>query len=516
MRMNLPVTNVEYPLEDGKSIVSKTDLQGNITYVNPYFVEVSGYEEEALMGAPQNLIRHPDMPAEAFADLWRTVKAGNPWTGLVKNRRKTGDHYWVLANITPVRENGKITGYMSVRIKPSRKDVADAEKLYAAMRKGKLKGIKLHEGQLVKTGIAGIAGKLKRIRLQTRINTAMGILFLLQAAVGAINFLEGSHTAAWISVAAGTLSLYLWYLLLSTLITPIHRALEATAAITGGDLSGRIESQQQDEVGRLLRGLRQMNINLTAIIGDVRNNVQTINSTTREIASGNIDLSHRTESQAANLEQTASSMEEISATVKNNANNALQANQLAHSASDVAKKGGEVVSKTGTTMTEISESSKKVVDIISLIDSIAFQTNILALNAAVEAARAGEQGRGFAVVASEVRSLAQRSAGAAKEIKQMIEASVEKIDTGNKLVQNAHLTMTEIVDSVTRVTDLMNEISIANQEQSEGINLVHQAITQIDHSTQQNAALVEQSAAAAESLNDQTGKLLQAISVFKL
>lgn len=516
MRMNLPVTNVEFPLQDGRSIVSKTDLQGNITYVNPYFVEVSGYHEDELSGAPQNLIRHPDMPAEAFADLWATIKAGNPWTGLVKNRRKNGDHYWVIANVTPVRENGKITGYMSVRIKPSRKEVTEAEKLYALIRKGKARGIKIKEGHVVKTGLAGLPAKLHRISLKTRIHLSMGLLALLQAGVAAVSFTEGSTDIAIASGIAGLISLYLWYLLVGTLIAPIHRALDATNAITGGDLSGRIESKQQDEVGRLLRGLRQMNINLTAIIGDVRNNVQTINATTGEITSGNLDLSRRTESQAANLQETASSMEEISATVKNNANNALQANQLANSASLVAKKGGDVVSQTGKTMTEISESSKKVVDIISLIDSIAFQTNILALNAAVEAARAGEQGRGFAVVASEVRSLAQRSAGAAKEIKKMIEASVEKIDTGNKLVQNAHLTMTEIVDSVTRVTGLMSDISVANQEQSEGINLVHKAITQIDNSTQQNAALVEQSAAAAASLNDQTGKLLQAISVFKL
>lgn len=516
MRMNLPVTNVEIPLQDGRSIVSKTDLQGNITYVNPYFIEVSGYQENELMGAPQNLVRHPDMPAEAFADLWATIKAGNPWTGLVKNRAKSGNHYWVMANITPVRENGKVTGFMSVRTKPTRKEVTDAEALYALIRKGKAKGIKIKEGQVVKTGLTGLPAKLKRIRLKTRIHLSMGALVLLQASVAGINFTQGSTNVAMISGVAALLSVYLWYLLLSTLIAPIYQAVEATSAITGGDLSGRVESTQQDEVGRLLRGLRQMNINLTAIIGDVRSNVQTINATTGEIASGNIDLSHRTESQAANLQQTASSMEEISATVKNNANNAMQANQLANSASLVAKKGGEVVTQTGKTMTEISESSKKVVDIISLIDSIAFQTNILALNAAVEAARAGEQGRGFAVVASEVRSLAQRSAGAAKEIKKMIEASVEKVDTGNKLVQDAHLTMTEIVDSVTRVTGLMSDISIANQEQSEGINLVHQAITQIDDSTQQNAALVEQSAAAAASLNDQTGKLLQAISVFKL
>src|SRR5450830_1373600 len=344
MRMNLPVTNVEYELQDGKSIVSKTDLKGNITYVNPYFIEVSGFAEEDLMGAPQNIVRHPDMPAQAFADMWKTVKKGIPWTGMVKNRRKSGDHYWVRANITPVREKGQIIGYMSVRTKPVRADVAAAEKLYADIRKDKAKGIAIEQGNVVRTGVAGWIGKLGKIQLKTHINLSMITLLLLQLLAGSASFFaDHSKLNTGICIVAMGVTLYIWYALHSALVRPISAALEATYAITGGDLSTTVSSDRHDEIGRLLRALRQMNINLTAIIGDVRSNVESINGATREIATANIDLSHRTESQASNLEETASSMEQLATTVRQNADSALQANQLAASASAIAIKGGDVV-----------------------------------------------------------------------------------------------------------------------------------------------------------------------------
>ena len=292
-------------------------------------------------------------------------------------------------------------------------------------------------------------------------------------------------------------------------------AVEVAHAISVGDFS-RAVALEKGDTSSLLYSINAMRENLTGTIGEIRHATETISVASREIAAGNADLSNRTESQASSLEETASSMEELTSTVKQNAENAHQANQLVVSTADIAVKGGQVVGKVVDTMASIKESSRKIADIIGVIDGIAFQTNILALNAAVEAARAGEQGRGFAVVASEVRNLAQRSAGAAKEIKGLIEDSVGKVDAGGKLVDEAGKTMDEIVTSVKRVTDIMSEIAAASQEQSSGIEQVNQAITQMDDVTQQNAALVEEAAAAAESLQDQAAQLAEAVSVFKL
>uniref|UniRef100_UPI000D37DDD3 methyl-accepting chemotaxis protein n=1 Tax=unclassified Variovorax TaxID=663243 RepID=UPI000D37DDD3 len=301
-----------------------------------------------------------------------------------------------------------------------------------------------------------------------------------------------------------------------SIVRPLSQAVEVAETVAAGDLSADIRVESRDEAGQLMQALKDMNTNLAKVVGEVRTGTETIATASGQIASGNQDLSSRTEQQASSLEETAASMEELTSTVKQNADNARQANQLAVSASEVAVRGGSVVSQVVDTMGSINASSKKIVDIIGVIDGIAFQTNILALNAAVEAARAGEQGRGFAVVASEVRSLAQRSAAAAKEIKTLIGDSVEKVEEGSKQVAEAGRTMEEIVGSVKRVTDIMGEITAASQEQTSGIEQINQAITQMDQVTQQNAALVEEASAAAQSLQEQAGSLVQAVSVFKL
>jgi len=304
--------------------------------------------------------------------------------------------------------------------------------------------------------------------------------------------------------------------LLRAIAKPLADAVKVAKSVAAGDLTNKIVVNTSDETGQLLRALKEMNESLVRIVSEVRGGTETIATASDQIASGNMDLSGRTETQASSLEETASSMEELTSTVKQNADSAYQANQLAMSASEVAVKGGAVVSQVVDTMGSINESAKKIVDIIGVIDSIAFQTNILALNAAVEAARAGEQGKGFAVVATEVRQLAQRSAAAAKEIKSLIDDSVEKVDTGAKLVDQAGATMQEIVESVKRVTDIMGEISVASKEQTDGIEQVNQAINQMDEVTQQNAALVEEAAAAAGSLQEQAVNLSHVVSVFKL
>jgi methyl-accepting chemotaxis protein len=336
------------------------------------------------------------------------------------------------------------------------------------------------------------------------------------AKAAAMEYKQGLQLIAIGTGLAILIALAFGGLIARAITRPLREAVEVADKVAAGDLTSEIEAKSKDETGQLLTALKKMNGNLVSLIGGVRTNADTISSASQQIATGNADLSQRTEEQASSLEETASSMEELTSTVKQNAENAKQANQLAAGASDVAVKGGQVVSQVVGTMSGISESSKKIADIIGVIDGIAFQTNILALNAAVEAARAGEQGRGFAVVATEVRNLAQRSAAAAKEIKSLIGDSVAKVEDGTKLVDEAGKTMEEIVSSVKRVTDIMAEITAASQEQSGGIEQVNTAITQMDQVTQQNAALVEEAAAAAESMQEQAQSLAQAVSVFKL
>jgi methyl-accepting chemotaxis protein len=328
-----------------------------------------------------------------------------------------------------------------------------------------------------------------------------------------------STSRIWLAViglAALVMGVTIATLATRSITRPIKLALKIAQTVAAGDLSMRIRSESTDETGALIAALKTMNDSLQDIVGQVRGGTDTIACASTQIAMGNLDLSARTEEQASSLEETAASMEELNVTVKQNAENARQANVLAQSASDVAVKGGQVVAKVVETMGSINQSSRKIVDIIAVIDGIAFQTNILALNAAVEAARAGEQGRGFAVVASEVRNLAQRSASAAKEIKALIDDSVAQVAQGSTLVGNAGHTMDEIVESVRRVTDIMAEISLAGREQEMGIAQINQAVIEMDAVTQQNAALVEEAAAAAESLQDQASRLSEVVSVFKL
>ena len=504
---------------DDQAIVSKTDLQGNITYVNPYFIEISGFTEQELMGAPQNIVRHPDMPAEAFADLWASVKSGTPWTGLVKNRCKNGAYYWVRANVTPIKENGNIIGYMSVRTKPEAGQVETADRAYQAIREKTAHGLVIKNGQLVNTGLAHLVTNLSHMSLSMRIwlSTSVVNVLLLAVCLTTLFWTGGKEInyAIFSATLIGFLiNVFLWYTLRSSVLQPLGKAIEGARAIAAGDLSGRFDTGSTDEVGQLLRALQQMNSNLIATIRDVRVNVETMAVATRQIAAGNMDLSGRTESQAASLEETASSIDEFSSTVKQNADNSIQANTLAMAASKVAVEGGEIVAEVITTMSDINASSKKIVDIIGLIEGIAFQTNILALNAAVEAARAGEQGRGFAVVAGEVRNLAQRSSLAAKEIKQLIDVSVSKVGAGMVQVSRAGSTMEQVVHSVQQVTEIMQEISLASREQSIGVDQVNQAIAHMDQVTQQNAALVEEAAAAATSLAAEADHLKQAVSLF--
>lgn len=890
MKTNLPVTQKEVMLKAGQSIVSATNLKGQITYVNPDFLEISGFSEKELIGQPHNIVRHPDMPPEAFADLWTTLGAGRPWTGLVKNRCKNGDHYWVIANVMPTYEDGVVTGYMSVRSAPTREQVTETESVYRLFREGRAKALMIRDGEVIKSGfslgrwlkgrslaqfvfaICGVlisgmlllggmgllhihegdkrlqtvyadrvvplqllkevadayavsivdlshktrdgaesfesalpkveqathviaqrwheysstylteeekqlsneleglmsqgdkaTARLKDIlRAQDRdaltefaakdlypvidpISDKVGELVSLQLRVAksyvgeasadvsafevrfallvavfglfgvflafslasrirrpigeAVHFfkalaegrsdaqikferrdellaiadaartmqiksgydlnearrvaaaalriqmaLDGASTPMTISDESNVLiymnpaAVALWTSIepemrarvpgfsvaemrshslteffddsevkatysaelneaktfdiamcgrnLRVTATPVrdtsgrylgrasqwldrtqevaverevagivgaaargdfthrvglgdkqgfflslagdlNRLMETSqigledvvsmlSAMAEGDLTKSITANYEGTFGQLKDDANQTARRLRDIIDQIRLATDAINTASKEIASGNQDLSSRTEEQASSLEETASSMEQLTSTVKHNADNARQANELAGNAQQIAIKGGEVVSQVVDTMTAIYQSSSRIADIIGVIDGIAFQTNILALNAAVEAARAGEQGRGFAVVATEVRSLAQRSAAAAKEIKGLISDSVDKVENGNRLVAQAGRTMEEVVASVRQVARIMGDISSASREQSAGIEQVSLAVSQMDEVTQQNAALVEEAAAAAESLEEQAHNLAQAVAVFRL
>ena len=524
MRRNEPVSQREYPFPHGDTLVSVTDPEGRILYANQAFVEVSGFTLPELLGQPHNMIRHPDMPEEAFRDMWETIKSGHAWTGLVKNRRKDGDHYWVRANVTPLTSSGgQVDGYMSVRTEPQRDEIQSAERLYARMREesgGGVRRLVLREGVLHNLSWSGRLARALTLGMRGRIAVAMGVMTFVGFVLGEYEAGGLSHMAAnelfWglavtlMGAVAGAAYLR------SALSEQINRLVDYANQIAGGDLSRNLVTRQGGELGRLSRALSQLNVNLLSIVRDSRVGVDNVFSGTHQIAEGNMDLSARTESQSSNLEQTAAAVEEMNASIRQSADMAEQAAGQAERANGRAQSSVQAIAALAASMTGIQDSSKRIAEIIQVVDSIAFQTNILALNAAVEAARAGEQGRGFAVVAAEVRALSQRTSTAAKEVRTLITASTESVETGRRQTEEVQAAMGDMQQSVDSVHGLISRISGTLREQHRGLDQINSAVAQLDTLTQQNAALVEEVAAAASGVNERSHDLRQAMAVFRL
>ena len=515
MRINLPVTQREVAMSDGTMLVSTTDAQGRITHCNAAFVAVSGYDYHELLGQPHSIVRHPDMPPEAFRDLWATVGRGRPWSGVVKNRCKNGDHYWVLANVTPVVSNGKNVGYISVRLKPSREQIQAAEALYQHVRDPGAGGPRwrLHAGGVRRVGWRDWPQRVFRLSLTQRMGVALGIwtLALLGSRLAPSG---GAGLALQLAVLGlGAAGVLCWFH--RAVSQPLAACTTLAARIAGCNLEGDTAYDMRHPVGRLVRNIRLVNLNMRAIVEDVRAEVASMTAAADEIAQGSNHLAERSEEQSSSVERTASAMEEITSVVQQTATAARQMASNTQEVSRTAGEGGEQVADLVSTMRSIDDASGKVTEVIKVIESIAFQTNILALNAAVEAARAGEMGRGFAVVAQEVRALATRSAESAKEIRGLIHASSEQVTYGAAHVNSAAEIIEHVVRSVSDVTTLVQEITHAAHEQSLGVSEVNRAISDIERTTQQNAALAQQTAATSECLKQQAGTLRRSVQIFR-
>ncbi|MBU6247624.1 MAG: PAS domain-containing protein [Xanthomonadaceae bacterium] len=520
MRVNLPVTQTNYELHPGDALVSTTDLRGQITYCNPPFVTVSGFERDELIGSPHNLIRHPDMPREAFRDMWETLKAGRPWTALVKNRRKNGDHYWVRANVTPVvTAGGAITGYMSVRTWASPAEIAEASAIYARMagaeRANQPLPLRLREGRIERPG--AVRALVRRVVGSTALRVLLGMTAIVALPLVVARSPWTAAYAAWlvplavVLEAVGGLALYR---------SSVRRTLEDLAAnaraVAAGDLSRPMFSRDSFLARAVGRELTQLSVNLQAVVGDVREEVTRFGGTAQSIAGSVSDLAERTESQAASLEEAAATMEEFTATLQQNRERSREASHTADTAADAASQGRVAIEGVRAAMVAIQQSSDDIGEIIALVDELAFQTNLLALNAAVEAARAGEHGRGFAVVAGEVRQLAQRSAGAARDIRRLIGTAGEHVQQGRRSVAHADDQVGSIVEAVARTRTLVGEIHASADEQAAAIGQINDTIANLDVVTQRNAAMASEIRASAGGLLDQSRLLGEAVSVFRV
>ncbi|KDB08066.1 methyl-accepting chemotaxis sensory transducer with Pas/Pac sensor [Burkholderia sp. lig30] len=519
MRINLPVADSEYLLPPDEVIITRTDCHGVIEYANAAFFRSSGFSRDEVIGQPQNIVRHPDMPEAAFEDLWSTIKSGNPWTGVVKNRRKDGGFYWVLANVTPVVRDGQITGYVSVRTRPSADDVASATRLYEDLRREHGSRWRLKGGRAIRKGMLGAPQRLLALSAVGRLDAILAVealmILLVPACMSAGFFGQATGVRlGWaLAIVAASCCAIMAAYMARNFFAPLAQLNDSALVVLAGELQHRFRECGDAQMRLLGRFLNQMNGKLTGVLMDARGSIDSVRNASSGLALGNADLSARTEQQASAIEQTSATLGQITDTAKHNAESAELANAEGRRTAEAASAAADAVRRSARLMEDLTGHSRRISEITGTIDGIAVQTNLLALNAAVEAARAGQHGRGFAVVAGEVRTLAKRAEVAAREIKSLIESSLDMMAASAQAAASAGSDMGKVEQSVAELTRTISAIAQASAGQSLEIGETQLAVEQLAQITQMNATLVEESAAASSDLNKQAQSLEDAVQV---
>ena len=518
MRRNVYVTQREYPLSEGETLLSVTDLKGRIVYANDAFIRVSGFEAAELYGKAHSIVRHPDMPAAAFADMWSTIQRGLPWSALVKNRRKNGDHYWVRANASPIRHAGAVVGYLSVRTRPEPREVQQHAALYEQINAG-VRSLGLHRGFPVGRGAVGALQRWWRFRpLAWRVQAVVAGLWLLGSVGLWSSALQASAVPpaqvwpAWLIWSLACVAAGQW--LRRRLLMPLAALRGQAQAVASGQQTDARFLQRTDEIGAIGSAVRQTGLNLVSLVGDIQGKSDQVRRCALAVQQGSTELSDRTEAAAASLEQSAQAMQALASAIERSSAQAGEAAARARHGVDMAGQSSRMVVQLDQGMRGVAQTSDQVGQISSLIDGIAFQTNLLALNAAVEAARAGEHGKGFAVVADEVRGLSQRSAHAARQIKALIEASQQQVAQSCAMAREVGEAMLAVQADMREQLVLAEGMQAASQAQAGGVQQVQAAVQQLEQMTQHNAALARDTIGHAQLLAGQAQALEAAASVF--